>query len=171
MSVHADDVFFKLLANAADSDSPEMNVNGASTPVNFDVTPPAGDLSRCTIRRLCVAILATAIRPEWFGSVDVRTAGVGLRMVVVDADDNEVLDFLDGQTIKSNAEWPLLAGVDNPTTAPVGAGDDSFAVRWTLSNALDGKPLTLRPGERLRAIVADNLTGLTLFRIMAQGTR
>lgn len=166
MTVHADNVFFKLFANAADSDSPEMNVDGDPTPVNFDVSVPADELNPVTIRRVCLVGLDGGITPsEFFGIAELTN---GLTIKIIDADGATLVDFLDGLTIKKNNDWVLLAGIDNPILNA--AGLDEFAVRWTLSNGLS-EPLTLKPGQKMRVVVADDLTGVSEFRMMAQGTR
>lgn len=164
-----DAVYFHFFRNGA---SEAMNVNGSVTAVNFDITAPAGDKDKTFIKRINVLIQDTGVRPDWFGGTGVGAAlSNGLRIVVLDKDGNELLDWVDGATIKDNGEWVFLAGVDSPIYSPLGAGDDEVSVRWTLERGLGPPGYELEPGQTFRVIVQDNLSGITSFRMFAQGTR
>jgi hypothetical protein len=168
--MNAEKVYFHFFRESGGSEA--MNADGDPTPVNFDITAPDGDRDKCFIRRINLVLIDTLMRPEWFGGSGVGAAlANGIRAVVLDKDGNEVLDFLEGETIKANVDWALLAGVDNLIYAPTGAGDDSLSVRWTLTKGLGEPGLTLEPGQIFRVIVQDDLSGLTSFRMFAQGTR
>lgn len=160
----ASQVFFKMFRNGASAD---MVVDGSSTAVNFDVTPVAGDKDPCIIKRVCIVGIDAGISPtEFFG---INALSVGCRVVVVDRLGNEILDFLDGETIKQNSDWVLLAGTDNPTYNA--QGQDQLAVRWTLTRGVGEPGLTLAQGQKLRVIIQDALAGVAVFKMMAQGTR
>lgn len=154
-----ENAFYGFAKNGASSD---MAVDGSSTAVHFDVSASSGPLY---IERCNVEIIDGAITPTKFGGVAALANGLLVKVASADG-TTDVFDFLDGASIKKNADWVLLAGVDNPVSAA--AGDDEFSVRWTLSKGL-GEPLYLAAGRRLRFTVQDDLSGLTSFQIMAQG--
>jgi hypothetical protein len=156
----AADAFFQNLHNTADSDATDMVVGAAA---NFDCIGPAGK-KNAWIHRLNFELVDGSISPNSFGGITALTNGC--RMIVVDPDGTEQLDFLDGRTIKNNSHWALLAGSDMKSV--FAAGDDSLPIRWTLSKGL-GEPLELPTGWRLRFAIQDALTGITQFSGMAQG--
>lgn len=146
----------------------DMAVQGSSgTPINFDVTAPEGDSDLCTVRRVCAYITDGVTTPAKFGGLSALANG--LRIVVLDANGKEALDFLEGESIKTNMDWGLLTGVDS-TIRPA-AGDDGIPHRWTLANAVGEPGLELEPGQIFRVIVQDDLRELTEFRMFAQGKR
>lgn len=154
----ADQVLFRYFK--ADNDqqsSPSMNVNGSSTPINFEVGFPYEWL----LFRINIIIHDSAITTNTFGGLPALTNG--LRILAVDANDNELQDFKDGQTIKANRDWVPLAGVDVYTVG------DMLAIRWTIAKA--GSPIWFDGGGKMRVIVQDNLSGLDFFEMMAQGIR
>lgn len=154
------EVVFNLVRNGASAD---MNVDGSVTPVHFDyVAVNDRYVDRCNF-----VIIDGGITPIKFGGISGGlTNGVLVR--VVDSDDATVLDFLEGETIKKNADWDFLAGTDN--IIENAAGDDHMCIRWTLSKGMRGKPMYLPIGWKLRFTVQDDLTPITQFRIMVQGT-
>jgi hypothetical protein len=156
---------FKYFRNGA---SKELAVAASpGSPAHFDVEVPTGELDQVTVRRVCGYIIDGATTPAKFGGLTALTNG--LRVVVVDADGNDVLDFLDGETIKSNADIGILTGVDAPIIPA--AGDDAIPIRWTLSNGVGEPGLELEPGQKLRVTVQDDISDLTFFRLFAQGRR
>ena len=74
-------------------------------------------------------------------------------------------DFLDGETIKTNADFTFLAGVDNKVDA--GVANAARYVRWTIAKA--GQALLLRGGEGIGMVVQDDLSGMVDFKILVQG--
>ena len=155
-----EDVFFQ---HAKNGDSKDMNVDGSTTAVHFDVLPSSGPLY---IQRCNILIIDNNQTPTKFGGLSALDEGVMVR--VIEADGTVLKDFLDGETIKKNADWVKLAGTDDPIRSPT-SGDDEFAVRWTLTKGL-GAPLYLCTGRLLRYTIQDDLSNLTQFEIMAQGT-
>ena len=156
---------FKFFRNYADSLSREMNVDG-STPVHFDVRVD-GTLS--FIHRVNISIVDGGILPITFWGISALSTGLKIRVVTF-ADDVTVRDFLDGETIKTNTDWVYLSGVDSTVVPVAQPNDDHIPIRWTLSKATGGKPLKLVTGQALRITVQDNISALTSFRVMAQGT-
>jgi hypothetical protein len=138
---------------------PEMNVNGSITPSSHRYTVPAG--KRTYVYRINLIILDASITASKFGGLGALSIGITIK--AKDSDDVLLLDFLDGQTIKNNAEFCLLAGTD----MKIGPGTDSISIRWTIDKA--GGSLILESGEYLEILVQDDLIGLTSFQAMLQG--
>jgi hypothetical protein len=130
-------VYFELFRNS--SLSADMNVDGSVTPVVFEVVAT----QRIYVQRVNFEIVDGSITPTKFAGLTALTNGVLVR--IVDSDDNVLKDFLDGETIKQNSDWSLLAGSDVPITAA--AGDDELPIRWTVSKGT-GDALELSDGEK-----------------------
>lgn len=160
----ADFFLFEFLRNPLDDDH-DMVVNGASVPVNFQYLVPSGKTAQ--ISRLNFQIIDGGIGYNEFGGLGSVLTN-GLLIKVLDTDGTTVLiDFMDGETIKSNEDFNALAGVDTVTTPA--AGDDQLAIRWTIARANDGGSMTLHEGQILRVTVQDDISALTKFQIMVQG--
>jgi hypothetical protein len=156
-ATEADQFVFDFLRNGASRD---MNVDG-TTPVNFDFVATADT----NVERIMFFIEDGNIAPSKFGGVSALATGCLLK--VLDTDGTTVIkDFLDGETITTHPEFSLLAGVDIQPDA--GAGDDVVPIRWTISKA--GAKLLLLTDQRVRFTVQDDLTGLTKFYALLQGT-
>ncbi len=157
------ELFFELAKDYSNGDTHEMAVDG-STPAYYDIKG-SGTGDDCHLHRVNVEIVDGGITPIKFGGISALSNGLGITLV--DADNVELFDFLDGLTIKRNADWGLLAGVDNAAYAA--PADDHLPIRWTISKATGGRPLSLLGGKKLRFTVQDNIAALTFFRIMGQG--
>lgn len=154
---------YKYLLNGA---SAEMNVDGSSTPVTFELVPGSNEIY--IVERLNFIMRDTGtIEPTGYGAG--AALGAGIKIEWRDANDVVLLEYTDGLPIKNNYEWGALAGPDAQATEhPVGPGDDTHNVRFSLFKS--GAPLTLRSGHKLVVVIQDNLTGLVLYRCQAQGT-
>ncbi len=138
-----------------------MSINGSVTPVAFEWenirSRPAA------IARTLWSILDAGPTANTFGGI---AGGItnGLLIELVDNADVVQFDFFDGETVKKNHQFGLLAGVDWVVLAGPG---DAFTVRWTLAKA--GKELRLPPGFKLRVTVQDDLTPIDSMTVMLQG--
>lgn len=141
--------------------SPSMNVDGSSTPVLFEVGFPYQWL----LSRINLIINDTTMTSIKFGGITALTNGLILQ--VLDESDNELQDFLDGQTIQANRDWVPLAGVD--VQFNFAAGVDLLAVRWTVARA--GAPMLIPANGVVRITVQDDLEAIDFFEVMAQGVR
>lgn len=164
MGMRPDEYIFSLLDSGSGVD---MNVDGG-TPVHFKYTVPTNHTAY--IERINFTLLDITMQNDLFGGLAALTNGVLVR--AYDADDTLLLDFLDGEPIKQNSDFCLLAGTDAPVSA--GAGADFLPIRWTVAKAAeqnDGRlaALKLTEGQYIRVTVQDNLTGLDRFRGMVQG--
>lgn len=150
----------KWLRNA--SSAIEANVDGSSTPVEFYYTVPAGDT--LDIARLLVYIKDFGtFDADLYGNGAVLTNGIDVKVERAGALPDE--DLLDGESIKTNAEWQGLAY--DFIYNDIGTGDNVASVRWTFARM--GKPLRLEAGDRFVVTVNDNLTVLTAHRFQIQG--
>lgn len=148
------------LENGSDHD---MNVDGSTTPVEFYFECPDNEIS---VLCCCnVLILDNTVKIDKFGGLDALANGLLIR--VVDSDHATVKHDYTSHPITMNAEWVRMAG--DHVNIQVGAGVDMCAVGWEIAE--HGRPLRLKPGQRLVATVQDNLTGLVLFHMTVQGQR
>lgn len=157
--------WFETAKDYSNGDTPEIAgvVGSVGSPVHYDIKG-ADAAYQLSLTRVCISIVDGGLQPAKFAGLSALTNGI--KVQCVDAAGVVLVDFLDGLTIKQNADWALLAGVDAVVFASV--GDDHLPVRWTLSKAT-GEALTLTEGRMLRFTIQDDLTGITLFRIMGQG--
>jgi len=151
---------FKFLRNTSNSE--EMSVDGSSTAVIFSISPGANvswDVYRCSIH-----IVDASVSHGDFGGI---ASGItnGIKVEVLDGDDNQLFDFTDDFTIKTNGQWGHLAGID--VFIQTTAGDDLLIVRWTINRS--GEPLRLNGTDKLAFTVQDDLTPLTHMAVMTQG--
>ena len=141
--------------------STRLNTNAAGSAVTYSYTVPStrsAHISRCNM-----VLLDADQYPGRFGGVTSLTTGC--KFITLEADGSQAFDFLDGETIKMNADFTLLAGTDNNVDAgPTNAGR---YVRWTIAKA--GQALRLRGGEGIGVVVQDDLSGLVDFKILVQG--
>lgn len=149
--------FFRDVGNSID-----MKVDGSGTPVPFLVTAPAD--KAFVVHRVHIYLADIAIDPIKYGGVAGPLAN-GVLVESLDAEGQVIKDYLDGEPIKSNADFSALAAADitHIDTAP----SDMLAVEWGLSKV--GGPLILQPNEAIRITIQDNLTTMQLHRACAQG--
>lgn len=151
-------MIYAYLENAG---SPDMNVNGAVTPVVFKYTATA----ECDLHRINIAVLDNAAAEDPNGFFVIAALTNGLLIECYDSGDTLLQDFGTTDTpIKQHAELAALAASDivaEDTT------DTRMAVRWTFDKA--GDALHLRPGDYFQISVRDNLTTIELLRMMLQG--
>ena len=157
---HISKLIFKRLSAGGSAD---MAVDGSSTAVKFKWTSPVGKAAE--IMRINFVIVDGGIGYGEFGGLGSALTN-GLLVQVFDVNDNELVDFLDGNPIKTNEQFGYLAGAD-AISLPA-AGDDSFHVRWTLSKAAN-QSIALDAGDYIQVTVRDNLSALSDFGAMIQG--
>lgn len=151
------DFTFQFLADTTVSGSIDMVVAATTT---FAYQSPANTTTHIT--RCCFSMQDIGITGNKFGGLAVLTNGLKIR--VVDQTGTVLLDFLDGQTAKSNQDLAALSGGDIGTE---GAGANTALWRWTIRNA--GGCLRLNPLEKFEVMVQDDLTGIDEFQWMVHG--
>jgi hypothetical protein len=146
VSASPTNVVFEYLKNGG---SIEMAVDG-STPVEFRYTVPAN--TTVVLYRCNIIIRDLGITPFRFGALTALTNG--LKIEIFNAADALLKSFTVDATIKNNAEFGNLAGVD--TTIDSGAGGDALYVRWTIANS--GAAVKLTAGQYFQVTVQDNIS-------------
>lgn len=158
-----DFVYFHLTTIAGAID---MNVDGSVAAVNYDYVVPAGTQYKTFLfSRINFEIVDTAMQWDRFGGI-IGGLTNGLLLQVLD-NVNVIRQDYDTtrRPIMTNADFSPLAGIDNPLTAA--AGPDAMPIRFSIFKA--GRRMTLFPNWRIRVIVQDDLSAITIFRSMIQG--
>lgn len=142
----------------------DLNVDGSTTPETFLVGTGAGSNIEIDITRIMVkCITDAAVSLEKFCDQTELTNGVVLRRV--DGDTRNIWN------IKSNGELGHLAYdfTIYQSTNPAQVQDGAL-FRYTFAGQdKHGVAVRLEPGDALQVIVQDDLTGIDLFRIVAEG--
>ena len=157
---------FEFLVDSAGTNAFMQGVDVVSgTQETFAFTCPSGH--NAAIMRMNLLIIDGSITPTKFGGLAALDNGVRMEHLSNDVGSREVLkDYTPGFTIKKNADWTVLAGVDGAETIAV-AGDDIFAMRWSIFRS--GLPTFLKDGEQLSFTLQDSTTGITEMCAMVQG--
>ena len=140
-----------------------LNVDGSITPRIFQIGPiqPAGGIEIDITRVMGYIEDATVMDDSKFGGMSALTNGVTLRL------NNGIMSNL--WNVKTNGEIALLV-FDTEYTLKSPAGFYGYRFRNTYAGpSKHGVTLRLMPGDTLEAIISDDLTDLTDFRLMAQG--
>lgn len=160
----SDGLYLYFRENGAPAGSKVMNVDGDPTPVLFQAVAPVGG-APWNVERVMFSITDTTIT-DWSQFGGIAALSNGITMKAFDPQGQEVFDFLQTETIKSNYGFMALAGVDVEVKDL--AALDAVAVRWTISKGLGG-PIRLHAGMYLEIKVQDDLLALSSFETMAQG--
>ncbi len=158
-----------FMTQVHDLSNADLDVDGSvAAPITFEFRASATVGLKTTIERILVVIHGSNITPAKFGGL--AALGNGLKFQI--CDEQSIVqkvypqDLAGFNTIKRNADWVRLAGVDAiPIT---GAGVLGIhTIRWTLGKGPGA--LWLPPGWAIQAVVQDDLTGTTPFTINIQG--
>jgi len=143
------------------------NANGdySSTPTDFYIQADVP----LAINRMLISIEdEKGMSPEEYGDLGSPLAK-GIFVRVTDAEDNVLCDLTDADPIKSNAHWGRHCydvDVKNWGNTPT---DELLVARWTFAHS--GNPVWLSPGEKLKVVMRDDLTGLVNHYFQVQGYR
>lgn len=140
----------------------ELNVNGSVTPQTFEVRG-TGTFEIDITRIIISMITTTAVDLSLFGNLVALTNGIVLRRTdTVTRNIWNIKTNLDMLNLSFDFE---LFAATNPVQ-----GIDGLGVRYTFAGQ-DKHGVAVRLGldDSLELIVQDNLTGLTQFRMIAQG--
>jgi hypothetical protein len=157
MPKNANDFVFAWLANGSTVD---MNVDASGT-IAYKYTVPSGKTLEA--QRINFGLVDGAMTYGKFGGLTALTNGI--KVEVLDNAGGTIIDFFNGQTVKSNEDFAALAGVD--AIAEPAAGDDFMPIRWTIAKA--GAAMRLQENEVIQLVLQDNLSNLSYFRAMIQG--
>lgn len=144
--------------------SDDMAVNGAVTTQVFQIGPVGGATGiEIDITRLLGYIQsATAMDDGKFGDLTVLTKGIVLRH------NNSVIDNI--WNLKTNGEIGLLCFDTSYTDKPPAGTSYGFRFRNTYAGQdKHGVTIRLEPGDILELLIQDDLSGLEVFNMMAQG--
>lgn len=130
----------------------------AGAAASYSYICPAG--KKAFIQRLTFIVrCASAPAAGEFG--DQAALSTGCSMGFLDTDDSVLLDPLDGETIKRNEDWGMLAGAQLKfETSALYA----VVVEWVLP-----RPIELAAAQKFKFTVADSLSALSDFRCQLQG--
>ena len=150
--LYAEQGLSALLLNGA---SPDMNVNGSVTPVDFEFEATVLSF----IERSFIALTngLTEHTSSNFGAINGGlTNGVDV-IILSDGVEIPIANW------KTNIDIPLtMYDYNNPFK------DGAYAGRWTFSRDT-GEPYALRPGDKVVLRIQDDLTGLDLFQFRIKG--
>jgi hypothetical protein len=157
------DYAFKV-GNTAACFSRELNVDGSATPQIFSVQVGSAANQSIDINRLMIHMeCASTVSLAKFGDLTKLVKGVVLRRV--DGTTNNIWN------IKTNGEMKNLCFDWSPTLATNPQQNvDGASFRYTF-NGQDKHGVTIRlfPGDELQLIIQDDLRGLVVFRVIAEG--
>lgn len=119
------------------------------------------------IARINIELLDGSIRNDRFAGIAAAALTNGCLFRVVNNNGGLALDFLDGVSIKQSADFAALAGADSVISQA--AGDDLMPIRFSLFKAAMNRPLRLPKNHRIEWTNRDDLSSISLFRIMVQG--
>lgn len=155
------DFAFTTAASIAER-SPQMNVNGAVTPVSFTIAP-VGTVKWDIVRIIFVMTHTSAGSDDKFGNITALTNGVVLRK------SNGVHHTI--FNAKTNGELRERM-YDLDYNAAIGNAKDSTGGRRTFGGqSKNGVVIRLDPAnnDALELFIQDDLSGLSSFRMIAQG--
>lgn len=150
----ADEYFVGKVLNG---ENENMNVDGSIAPVNFDYTVPANkvvDLRRSFIELTDGVIEFTSSN---FGARGALENGVDIKLVKADSTEIIIRNWKKNIDISKT-----MFDFYNPFK------DGSYVGRWTFARDVGGF-LTLKPGEKVRFTINDDLTGVDSFTFDLKG--
>lgn len=142
----------------------DLNVDGSVTPEIFLVGSGGASEIRIDITRIMVkCITSSAVSLEEFCDQPALAKGIVLRRV-----DGDIRNIFN---IKTNGELGHLAYDYAPyLAANPGQNQDGALFRYTFAGQdKHGVAVRLEPGDSLQVIIQDDLSGIDLFRIVAEG--
>ena len=155
---------FRLLDTNYDGTGTKNAVGDyASTETHFGITDPNHHFH---INRMLVQIEDSgAFTTDGYGAIAGGTITNGIVVKLVDANEETVVDFTDGVSIKSNNDWARVCyDVKLENWA---SGNGAVHVRWTFKNA--GYPILVAKGHHFEVSLNDNFTGLVSQYFMVEG--
>lgn len=141
-----------------------MAVNGSVTPQSFKIGP-VGPTSVDITRILGYIQSSESMTDDTFGGLAALTNGVVFRIY-----DSSTGKFNNKWNVKYNGEIGLLCFDATLVSSSLPVGTFGFRFRNTYAGQdKHGVTLRLEQGDYLEILIQDNLTGLDIFNIVAQG--
>ncbi len=140
----------------------EMAVDGSSTAVDFDISPPTG--KAVILDSLHFVLQGVNFTPNKFGGLSELTNGIALQLL---EGTTIIVDFANAFRIKKNADFSLFS---EGNIQSFGGGADDM-LKATFDFQLSGRLLRIKSTEIARIKIQDDLTpvGLSRFECMARG--
>ena len=162
MMATPDEMLYKFLEDSTGGVNIASSTSGTTAaPVYHSYTVPAGKVA--WVRRFNLKLTDGGITPSKFGGLAALAKGILVQ--AVSSGSTLMIDFTDGQNVKTNSDWGFLAGTD--VSYNIVAGDDGLNVRWTLAKS--GAMMFLSANETFRVGVQETMLGITDWKIMIQG--
>lgn len=136
----------------------DMNVNGSSTPVNFDIFASTGKIFY--VQRLTFTIIDNSINFEKFGGLSSLTNGIDIK-----TKEGGLAERPLGTGIKKNSDFyegGLKVTLENSTK-------DILVLTFEFTDVNTSLKLVDSANDYIRLTVNDNLTGLDTYTMVAQG--
>lgn len=138
----------------------DLDVDGSTTPVVFSLA--GSGMVPIDVTRIMIT-MQTVTTPDLASFGDITALGDGIVLRRVDGDIRNIWN------IKRNMDFANLA-YDLQFYSSIGQGADGLTCRYTFAGQdKHGVAVRLEYGESLQLIIQDNLTGLSQFRIIAEG--
>ncbi len=135
----------------------------SSTMTHFGITDPNRHFH---INRMLVQIEdAGAFATNGYGAIAAGVITNGVKVQLVNENEELMVDFTDGVFIKSNNDWARACydvKLENWAT-----GNGAIHVRWTFRNA--GYPIRVDKGHHFEVVLNDNFTALVSHYFMVEG--
>jgi len=169
----AEDMIFQFLSTNGDGTG-DINAIGdySSVQGEFYISPPSGQpvrwwkINGYKIYRMLVFIQAIGpLSADQYGNL--KSLQNGIKAVVKDDSDNEILDLTAGQPVKTNAQWAQHCY--DSSLSGYGSGNEFVQARWTFEKS--GNPILLKEGYRLSVLIDDDLTETISHTFVVQGER
>lgn len=146
-----------LLKNPLNADSPDMNVDGSGTPVDFVYEVPLGKTLKLERSFLAMKDGVSDFTSTNFGAISGSLTN-GVDIIITHLGAEYLL-----ATWKTNFDISLtMYDFFNPYK------DGAYAGRWTFSKDV-GNPFTLEQGDKIIIRIKDDLTALDLFQMSIKG--
>ena len=135
----------------------------SSTETHFGIADPNKHFH---LSRMLVQIEDSgAFTTNGYGAIAAGTITNGIKVLLVDANEEMMVDLTDGVSIKSNNDWARVCyDVKLENWA---SGNGAVHVRWTFTNA--GYPLRVDKGHHFEVVLNDNFTGLVTQYFVVEG--
>ncbi len=142
----------------------EMDVDGSSTPVNFEHVVPANEVH--FLYEVIVHLLDGTVHLDQFGGL--ATLGNGIEVGFYNSDDELILDPTDSHPIVDLSDFSIFSG--SLLEKVTGNVNDVFESTWDLPESYGG-PLRMEEGSYLQFRIRDDLRELTEFHVFVHGSK
>ncbi len=141
-----------------DSGSPDLNVDGSSTPVEFLVTPTAGKIFY--IHSISIVIEDNAINFTKFGGITALTNGLDFKVT-----ENGLSEVILAN-IKTNGEFYTFANNVILESASIDILVAHINIKQSTGTSIK---LIAGSSDNLKIVINDNLTSINKFQVVVRG--